>query len=175
MVPSSGAGTPDQAAWLAVITGLVSAWFMADTDKPDVNAAARCACGGVSVTVRGRVLSMLMCSCEDCQKATGSGHSAFALFRADDVTVTGEMKSFERPSSSGAIFTRWFCPNCGTPLCGRSSRAVSVTVVPVGLFGRTADWYRPNQLIFARTLHAWDAVDDSLPRWQTYRDEEELH
>lgn len=145
---------------------------MPDTDKPVVEAEAHCACGGVGVTVKGRVLSMLMCSCEDCQKATGSGHSAFALFRVSSVTVTGETRSFTRPSNSGATFTRWFCPNCGTPLVGRSSRAETVTVVPVGLFGRGAGWYRPNQLIFARSHHDWDAVDAALPRWQTYRDEE---
>jgi len=145
---------------------------MLDADKPFVEAQARCACGAVSVTVKGRVLSMLMCSCEDCQKATGSGHSAFALFRADDVTMVGETKNFARPSNSGARFTRWFCPHCGTPLCGRSSRAEAMTIVPVGLFGRIADWYRPTQLIFARTHHDWDVVEATLPRWQTYRDEE---
>lgn len=142
------------------------------TDKPLVDAEARCACGGVTVAVKGRVLSMLMCSCEDCQKATGSGHSTIALFRATDVTVTGETKSFARRANSGAIFTRWFCPTCGTPLCGRSSRAEAITVVPVGLFGRGADWYQPNQLIFARSHHDWDVVDAALPQWQTYRDEE---
>mgnify|MGYP003822614833 CR=1 FL=1 len=145
---------------------------MPDTDKPFVEATARCACGTVQVAVRGRVLSMLMCACEDCQKATGSGHSAFALFRAADVTVTGPTHSFIRPSNSGATFTRRFCPDCGTPLCGRSSRAETITVIPVGLFGRAATWYRPNQLIFARSHHDWDAVDAALPRWQTYRDEE---
>ena len=145
---------------------------MPDTDKPLVEAAVRCACGAVGVAVKGRALSMLMCSCEDCQKATGSGHSAFALFRARDVTVTGDTRSFTRPSNSGATFTRWFCPVCGTPLCGRSSRAEAITVVPVGLFGRSADWYRPNQLIFARSHHDWDVVDTALPHWQTYRDEE---
>jgi len=145
---------------------------MSQTDKPVVDAEARCACGAVSVTVHGRALSMLMCSCEDCQKATGSGHSTFALFGADDVTITGETKSFTRPSNSGAQFTRWFCPHCGTPLFGRSSRAEAVTVVPVGLFGRNADWYQPNQLIFSRSHHDWDVVDAALPRWQTYRDEE---
>jgi hypothetical protein len=140
--------------------------------KPVVEAEARCACGDVTVTVRGRVLSMLMCSCEDCQQATGAGHSAVALFRADDVQVAGDIRSFERPSNSGARFRRWFCPQCGTPLCGRSSRAEGITVVPVGLFGRAAEWFQPGQLIFARTHHDWDAVDAALPRWQTYRDEE---
>ena len=145
---------------------------MPAADNPLVNADAHCACGSVAVAANGRVLSLLMCSCEDCQKATGSGHSAFALFRTTDVTVTGEASSFARPSNSGATFTRWFCPTCGTPLTGRSSRAETVTIVPVGLFGRAATWYRPGQLIFARSHHDWDAVDAALPQWQTYRDEE---
>jgi hypothetical protein len=145
---------------------------MAKDEKPLVEAELRCACGGAGVSVRGRVLSMLMCACEDCQRATGSGHSAFALFRADEATITGATRQFERPSNSGATFTRWFCPTCGTPLGGRSSRAAGVTIVPVGLFGRDADWFRPNQLIFARSHHDWDVVDAALPRWQTYRDEE---
>jgi hypothetical protein len=145
---------------------------MALPDKPLVEADLHCACGTVAVSVRGRALAMLMCSCEDCQRATGTGHSAFALFRRDKVTVAGEMRSFVRPSNSGATFTRWFCPNCGTPICGSSSRAEQVTILPVGLFGRAADWYRPSQLIFARSHHEWDVVDAALPLWQTYRDEE---
>lgn len=158
---------------------------MADTDKPHmtapqvtaphVTAEARCACGNVGVAVRGRVLTMLLCSCEDCQMATGSGHAALALFRASDVTVTGETRSFTRPSNSGASLTRWFCPNCGTPLFGRTSRVEAITIVPVGLFGRAADWYRPSQLIFARSHRDWDVVDDSLAQWQTYREEEGRH
>ena len=144
---------------------------MPDADKPLVEAEARCACGAVAVTVRGRVLSMLLCACDDCQRATGSGHSAVALFRSGDVTVTGETRSFTRPSHSGASFTSRFCPVCGTPLGGRSSRAGSVTILPIGLLGGVG-WYRPNQLIFARSHHDWDLVDAALPRWQTYRNEE---
>lgn len=145
---------------------------MAEPERPLVEAEARCACGSVTVTVKGRVLSMLICACEDCQKATGTGHSAIALFRTPDVTVTGETRSFARPSNSGATFTRTFCPTCGTPLLGRSSRAEAVTMLPVGMLGGGAAWYRPNQLIFARSHRDWDVVDAALPRWQTYRDEE---
>jgi hypothetical protein len=145
---------------------------MRDTEKPMVEATVHCACGSVVVAVQGRVLSMLICACEDCQKSTGTGHSAIALFRATDVTVTGETRSFSRPSNSGATFTRIFCPNCGTPLHGRSSRAEAVAMVPVGLFGNGADWYQPTQLIFARSHQNWDTVDAALPRWETYRDEE---
>ncbi len=113
---------------------------------------------------------MFMCSCEDCQRATGSGHSCVALAKAADVTLTGPVKSFARPANSDATLTRWFCPECGTPLTAQSSRAEGVMMLPVGLFGAAADWYVPNQLIFARSHRDWDLIDPALPQHQTYRD-----
>lgn len=130
---------------------------------------ARCACDRVEMSVRGPVVSMLMCSCLDCQRATGSGHASVALVPAETVTLAGSIKSFDRPSDSGATFTRYFCPQCGTPLYGQSSRAPDIRMVPVGFFAGQNDWYAPNQLIFARSHQAWDLIADHLPRHDTYR------
>ena len=139
--------------------------------RPIVDLTANCACGRVALHFAGKVLSMFMCSCEDCQRATGAGHSAIVLARSGDVTLTGEAKSFARAANSGATLTRWFCPECGTPLQAYSSRAPDVTMLPVGLFGAAAGWYVPNQLIFARSHRDWDTVAAELPQHQTYRDE----
>lgn len=138
--------------------------------RPSVDLVASCACGAVTIAFKGRVRAMFMCSCEDCQKATGTGHSTVALVAAPDVTVTGPTKSFVRKAASGAIFTRYFCPECGTPLYGASSRAPEVMMLAVGFFSGQNDWYAPNQLIFARSHRDWDLVDEALPRHQTYRD-----
>ena len=62
---------------------------MPERSRPVVDLSATCTCGAVKVAVRGPVYSMLLCSCEDCQKATGTGHSAVAVFDAAGVTVTG--------------------------------------------------------------------------------------
>lgn len=114
---------------------------------------------------------MFVCSCEDCQRATGTGHSAVALAASSDVAVTGEPKSFARPANSGATLTRWFCPDCGTPLYAQSSRALEMLMLPVGLFGADTGWFVPNQLIFARSHRDWDVLDETLPWYMTYRDE----
>src|SRR5882757_2508217 len=120
--------------------------------RPVVDLTASCACGAVSLRFAGKVLSMFMCSCEDCQRATGTGHSAILLARSSDVTLTGEARSFARLANSGATLTHWFCPVCGTPLFAASSRAAEILMLPVGLFGAAAaEWYVPNQLIFARS------------------------
>lgn len=141
-----------------------------ETPRPLVDLKANCACGAVTVSVRGPIRAMLMCSCEDCQKATGTGHSTVAMVNLADVAVAGATKSFARPAASGATFTRWFCPECGTPLYGRSSRAPHALMLPVGLFGAAADWFRPNQLIFSRSHREWDEIAAALPRYDTYRE-----
>jgi hypothetical protein len=138
--------------------------------RPEIDLVATCACGAVSLHAAGTVRSMFMCSCEDCQRATGTGHSAAFLMRATDVTITGPTKSFARPADSGAIFTRWFCPECGTGMLAQSSRGTELYTVPVGVFGAAAaDWFKPNQLLFARSHRDWDVIADRLPQHQTYR------
>jgi hypothetical protein len=165
---------------------------MAERVRPIVDLSTTCACGAVSVDVHGPVYSMFLCSCEDCQKATGTGHSAVAIFDSDAVTVTGETSSFNRQAASGATFTRTFCPRCGTPIHGKSSRGelavgpeprcgdgterkVPALMLPVGLFGKAVDWFVPNQLIFSRTHREWDTIAADLPRHETYRQRREEH
>jgi hypothetical protein len=146
-----------------------------ESKRPVVDLSARCACGRVEVTLKGRVLSMFLCSCEDCQKASGTGHAAVILARPPNVTIWGETRSFERPADSGAIMARSFCPQCGTPIVAHSSRAPDVLMLPVGLFGAAAaDWFRPNQMIFARSHRDWDDVAAELPRYATYWDKEAM-
>lgn len=144
---------------------------MDKASRPKVDVTASCACGRVEMTVSGTVVSMLMCSCLDCQRATGSGHATVALVPAPALRLVGQTKSFDRPSDSGATFTRHFCPECGTPLYGRSSRAPDVRMIPVGFFAGQTEWFEPNQLIFARSRQEWDLIADHLPRHDTYREE----
>jgi hypothetical protein len=147
---------------------------MSEPTRPSVDVTATCACGGVTVRITGTVYSMFMCSCEDCQKAGGAGHSAVFVTDPPSVTMTGETRSFSRPSDSGATFTRTFCPICGTPLLGRSSRSERNVMIPVGLFGKdAAAWFIPNQLIFARSHRDWDVIAANLPRHATYRERKE--
>lgn len=115
---------------------------------------------------------MFMCACEDCQKATGTGHSTVVMASRGDVAVSGPVAFFERPSNSGATFRRHFCPTCGTPLYGYSSRAPDALLLPVGLFGKDNAWFMPTQLIFGRSHRDWDLLAEGLPRYQTYRNEE---
>lgn len=142
---------------------------MSNSGRPSIDISAPCACGAITMAINGPVVSMFMCSCLDCQRATGTGHATVALTPLAALTVTGAPKSFARPSDSGAVFTRHFCSDCGTPLYGQSSRAPDIRMIAVGFFAGNNSWYRPNQLIFARSQQAWDLIADHLPRHTTYR------
>jgi hypothetical protein len=143
---------------------------MTKPDRPILNLKAACACGKVELVVAGTVRAMLLCSCLDCQKATGAGHAAVVTVDAADVTVRGETTVFTRPADSGAVFTRKFCPVCGTTVCAKSSRAPSWLMVPAGLFAGSNEWFQPNQLIFARSHQEWDVLAAALPRHEKYRE-----
>lgn len=134
-----------------------------------LNETASCACGAVTVTVAGPVLSMLICSCHDCRKASGTGHSTVILIPTEAATISGEIKGHTRTAASGSKITRSFCPECGTPLFARTERAPQLILLPVGLFG-DPKWFAPTQAIFSRSHLDWDALDDALPHYDTYRD-----
>jgi hypothetical protein len=136
--------------------------------RPEIDTTASCDCGAVTMQVRGRVASMFLCSCENCQRATGTGHSAAVLLPAAAVTIIGEIKSYTRPADSGGEFIRHFCPACGTTVLAQSSRAPQMRIVPVGLFSDN-DWFSPSQLLFARTHRDWDVVP-TVEQHQRYRE-----
>lgn len=138
---------------------------------PQLDLTATCDCGAVSLTATGQAISLFQCACLNCQKVSGSGHSSIVLVPAEAVRMVGATKSFVRPADSGAMFTRHFCPECGTTLYAQSSRAPAFKILPIGLFAGQNEWFEPNQLIFARSHPAWDLVEDYLPRHAAYRPE----
>lgn len=122
------------------------------------------------MSLAGEIASMFFCACTDCQRYTGGGHACVALVRSEALAVEGARpKSFARSSESGATFTRHFCPDCGTPLYGQSSRVPELRMLPVGFFVGQNEWFDPNQMIFARSHQTWDVIADHLPRHETYR------
>ena len=139
-----------------------------EEDAQIATQTATCACGAVSVHSKGKPLSMFLCACRDCQKASGTGHSALMLVRADHLSVTGETRGFALTAASGNRVTRHFCPVCGTPIFGETHAHPAVRLVPAGLFVETP-WYAPRSVIFHRSHNDWDVLPD-IPHYQTYRE-----
>ncbi|VDS06506.1 glutathione-dependent formaldehyde-activating enzyme [Devosia equisanguinis] len=141
------------------------------SSMPHLDLTASCDCGAITLSVSGQAISMFQCACLNCQKATGGGHASVVLAPVGSVKTVGATKSFVRAADSGALFTRHFCPECGTTVMAQSSRAPAFRILPVGLFAGQNAWFQPNQLIFARSHAPWDLVDAAMPQHSAYRPE----
>ncbi|WP_158626003.1 GFA family protein [Arsenicitalea aurantiaca] len=115
----------------------------------------------------GEVLSMLLCTCLDCQKATGTGHSAAAMVHESALQLSGPVRSHAVTAASGATLSRHFCSGCGTPLFAVSSRSPQTRLIAVGFFGAETDWFEPRHVLFARSHNDWDVLPP-IPRHATY-------
>ncbi len=75
---------------------------------------ARCACGNLTVTARGEPVDVYLCSCNDCQRGSGSAFSYAALFPESAISIAGERRQYRQQGDSGRFVESFFCPACGT-------------------------------------------------------------
>jgi hypothetical protein len=130
----------------------------------EVHAAGQCLCGAVRIAVKGTPVRMAQCHCKDCQRVTGTGHASNAIFRAEDVTITGETKGCTVTADSGNASTRHFCPACGARMYGTNTGRPGMVVVPVGVFDDTS-WFKPEAVLYTRRRPVWDITTDSVPNF----------
>jgi hypothetical protein len=81
-------------------------------DKPKLE-QAQCCCGDITLTLSGGPKKVLACSCDHCQRRTGSIVQFSAWYTEDQfVTKTGEPKHYRSPNAPNTDYM--FCPNCGS-------------------------------------------------------------
>lgn len=76
-----------------------------------------CLCGNVRIVAEGMAYRVGLCHCLDCRKHHGALFFAAAMFPADAVTIAGETRDYRG---------RFFCPNCGSSVFGRSGDEIEV-------------------------------------------------
>lgn len=94
-----------------------------------------CLCGAVRLVTQGPPLRVGICHCLDCRKHHGAVFHASAIFPADRVTVTGEVRAYQG---------RCFCPICGSSVFSRTGDEVEVNLGSLD---------QPNQ--FTPTYELW--------------------
>lgn len=128
---------------------------------------AVCACGQLSITLKGEPKRVSSCSCLDCQKRTGSvfGVTAFYLKKQIE-SVDGEAKLFHRTADSGRDLSMRFCPECGTTLYWELGMAPGQISVAVGCFA-DPDFPAPERTVFHSRKHHWVEFPDTFDKFET--------
>ncbi len=110
-----------------------------------------CNCGAVRIAIEGEPVRAGLCHCQTCRRETGATFNAFAIWRPNQVSVTGETRHW-----TAGTDRRHFCPTCGSALFATSDapeieiRLGCLDAAPSGLapsyelwIGRRETWQHP--------------------------------
>lgn len=121
---------------------------------------AQCVCGALSITVDGDPSHVNLCSCDDCQRRSGSVFQTSVVFRDDQiVTYSGERSTYTRPTERGAEVTLDFCPTCGVSILFRISDLDGRVLIHGGCFADPT-LPKPTHIWFADKAHPWVSLPE---------------
>lgn len=124
----------------------------------------RCACGTVTLEIAGEPLATRQCWCRQCQRLAAGGPTHNAIFKGDDVAVSGTLASSDWQAASGNTLIFSFCPSCGTQVYGQSSARMHLKTVRFGVLDQPHG-LRPEMVIWTDDAPDWAQIDPALEQW----------
>jgi hypothetical protein len=118
---------------------------------------ATCRCGALHATCIGEPVRVSVCHCLDCKKRSGSAFSAQARWPDDQVTITGEPRSWTTTGDSGASATFRFCPTCGGTIAYVIDALPGLTAIPLGAFADPS-FPPPHFSVYESRKHPWVTI-----------------
>lgn len=127
-------------------------------------ATGQCLCGAVKYTVSAPPRIMSQCHCDDCRRATGTGHASNAFFKKNAVHITGVTNTYVSVADNGSSVTRYFCSVCGSLLFGALSKRKNLLAIAVGTLDDSS-WFKPDAIVYCKRKPLWDCMDASIPAY----------
>src|SRR5215470_17035348 len=123
-----------------------------------------CLCGRVRYRLSGEPALSGLCHCRNCQRYTGSAFEAVMAFPRANVSIQGELKTYEDKGDSGKPVYRRFCPNCGSGIIAEADVLPGVTIVLAGtLDDPTA--FKPTMDVYWSSAHPWVQSGDDRTKF----------
>lgn len=120
-----------------------------------------CLCGAVRYQADSPKMAA-HCYCDDCRKASGTGHCTHVVVPQEGFSLSGDVTTYDRPTDSGNVVRRHFCPTCGSAIYSMNSGMTG----PVFLRASSLDdpnAVTPSVAVFTSRAPKWDPVDPALP------------
>ncbi|KAG9245510.1 glutathione-dependent formaldehyde-activating enzyme [Calycina marina] len=119
-----------------------------------------CLCGNAKYTVTGAALIQVLCHCLSCKKASGSVFGANGMYKKTQINLQpGSEKSInvfeDKTPESGAIVSRSFCGNCGSPLFLASSKHPENVTVTSGTMDLEDGMWKPKMEFYCKRKPSW--------------------
>jgi hypothetical protein len=132
-----------------------------------------CVCGAVRYTAEGEPERVTVCHCTWCQRRTGSAFGIEAVFRDENVTVTGEtLRTYRHLSDeSGRWLDQQFCARCGTNIGFTLEAVPGIRTIAAGTFDDPG-WLRadrqPFRHVFVRSARDWSEIPEDVEQYEEH-------
>ena len=122
------------------------------------NRLAHCCCGALRAETIGEPLLVVACSCEQCQRRTGSVFGVSTYWMRTHVKTSGPTMCFVREAQEGRKVRFYFCPNCGSTVYWElpDLRPDRLGVAGGAFFD--TDLPPPTLSVWERSRHDWVSV-----------------
>lgn len=128
-----------------------------------------CLCGGVRYRYDGDVGAAGYCHCVDCRKVSGSAFGVSVRVEAAGFrVVAGVPKSFTKIGDSGRSVTRFFCPDCGSPLYTLPPLHPDTVFIKAGSLDDPSV-VEPQRQAWTRSRVSWADIPPGIPAYETNR------
>jgi hypothetical protein len=128
-----------------------------------------CLCGAVRYAVDGAVGAAGYCHCADCRRTSGSAFGVSVRVDAARFRILhGSPKGFSKTGDSGRMVTRYFCPECGSPLYTVPPAHLGIYFIKGGSLDDPSV-VRPDRQSWVRSRVTWAAIAPDLASFDRSR------
>lgn len=124
-----------------------------------------CLCGAIRYECAAEPLVAGHCQCTDCRKASGTGHSSHLAVPEQAVTVTGEVKLYEKAADSANFVSRAFCPNCGSQVHSLNAGMKGLLFIRASSLD-DPEIFKPQMVVYTGRAASWDSIAPDLPAFE---------
>ncbi|MGY6275263.1 GFA family protein [Methylomonas sp. MgM2] len=122
-----------------------------------------CMCGAVQYELKSEPRLAFLCQCRQCQRITGTGHSAEFVASDNDTILSGSLSFYELTADSGNTISSGFCPNCGNPVLKKSAGYPGMLFFHAATLDNPAV-FKPLKVFWTASHQPWDYVNPALER-----------
>jgi hypothetical protein len=124
----------------------------------DKRATGRCLCGSVRYQCEGNLGPAHYCHCDDCRRCTGSAFNTAVQVEARSFRIiAGSPRGFTKHGDSGNPLTRYFCPECGSPVYTVSPVHPDVLYVKAGTLDDPR-LVQPGRQFWMQSMVSWATI-----------------
>jgi hypothetical protein len=135
----------------------------------DTTVTGGCLCGSVRYEYRGEVGPAGYCHCADCRRVSGSAFGVSVRVKAAGFRVTsGILKGYTKTGDSGRPVTRFFCPDCGSPIYTAPPLHPDTYFIKAGSLDDPS-LVVPNREAWTRSRVGWAEIDPRLTKYEANR------